>query len=290
MNSFKFINKVKSIFSKTTKQPLSLAPAPQAMANNVSSPIYENPKPILAQSPVLIPQVPVMPPSTSSVLPSSLRPELPASDDNSLESYGLSSCAASDGDDELLKARLKIVAKNYTIEAYLSQEDTKSEYAQSIDQTNYKIIELNIKIANIQNEQIPEQNLAIEEYKQQMNSIQSIALENETVLPQSYTIMQLAVSNAKEGISRLKQKIQAYNSEIEQKKYYIETLNKKTSELNLLNPDILKRRMNIFFSGWVRGLQGIGWNDVQIQTHKQIFIEFENSHHHMEQKGMMVDA
>ena len=280
MNSFKFISKIKSIFSKATQKPDSnnnnQAPMPkQEVLNNTIA--VENSLPITPKTLSIIPKVPVNPPATAHILPKSLRPELPASDDNSLENHGLKSSTTSEGDEEVLKSNLIIVAQNFIVEAELSEEDTKTEYAQNIDQTNYKIIELNNKIANIQDEQIPEQVSAIEKYLQQMEEIQNRVIDDNGVLPETYTINQLAVANANEGIRMLKQKIQDYKSDIEQKKYYIDSLKKKTQEINMVDPRMLNRRMNIFFSGWVMGLQGLGWHEHNIQLHKQIFEESESS-------------
>ena len=278
MNSFTFIKRIKNIFSKATQKqhtPIQdhTVTNTEVKPSPISGKTIDTPKPVLATPDNSL--VPVNPPTTVQILPKSIRPELPAVADNDLENSGLDSCARSEGDIEVLKAKLIIAMSNYLIEVALNEEDTKAEYAQQIEQTNYKIIHLNNIIANIQNELIPEQQQIIEEYKQKMQVIEQKTEQNHGVLPPSYPIMNLAVQDSKEAISRLKQKMQNNKSSIQKEEYHINSLNKRMKEMNLINPDVLSRRMNIFFNGWIMGLQGLGWSEAEIAIHKQVFLENE---------------
>ena len=277
MNSFTFLRKLKSIFTGNTPQPSVVredapktSPIASAIPSTAPSLNEKAVKQAVLESP-LMPNVVVSHPQYVNIIPSGIRPELPPADDNSLENYGLEQCSKSDGNTEVLIASLSIILQNYMVEAKINEEDLRKEFTKEIDQTNYKIIDLNNQIANIQNEQIPEQHSVIEKYQKQMLEIEQRAADREEALPETYTIAEYAVANAKNAIKILKQKINDYKREIDKNKYFVDSLEKRSRELNLANPNILDRRKNVFFNGWVMGLQGLGWSKREIQTHKEIF-------------------
>lgn len=273
MNSFSFINSISNIFRKSTAKqnvPMQNMEHPKVITS-VATPVAAQSMPSVTST--TLAAVSVNPPTTAQVLPKSIRPELPAVDDNSLENSGLNSCVTSEGDIEVLISKIIIFMSNYLIEVNLQEEDVKAEYAQQVEQTNYKIIHLNNIISNMSNELIPEQEQIVAEYEQKMHDLEQKAQDNHGVLPPSYTIVQFAVVNAKESIRLLKQKMLNHHSDIQKEEYHINSLHKRIAELNFHNPDVLNRRMNIFFEGWVKGLIGLECLENDIARHKQIFIE-----------------
>ncbi len=205
-----------------------------------------------------------------------LRPVIQDSDDMSLEREGIDRGAISEGNKEVLKASLYVVVKNYLVEIKAAEDFEKQTLRDSVLNKNREIIACENQINYITSFQIPEQSYKIDQFRIRISEIESRYTDRYT-LPETHTLLNLAISDAQHGIRLLNQKLYDLGGQIKQLKMEMDGLQNKSHTIVLNDPDVLIRRLNIFFRGWLMSLSGMNFSESEIAIHKQILHEHMNS-------------
>ncbi len=177
-----------------------------------------------------------------------------------LASWAMEKCLALNGNIHGLTSLLDVVLMNYKLEAKTLEEELKVQRTNTINSINDEIIELNNRIAIINEFHIPEKENHIKYLDEQLSALENNKTYdlNTELGSETYTILSVSKARTREIIRKLQSQIVELKTQIQQKEIRINTLKLQMESINLFNKEIVLRRMNIFLDGWLTGLEGMG--------------------------------
>jgi hypothetical protein len=281
MNTFDFIKTIGKLFSGNNVLPssnnhqLSTNSSIKMENNNNNQMIQGDEKPQNRPNimPDLRPTVQTTPRYYPVNLPSS---EVERVSPKDLMSVALMECAKSEGNLNKLWYMIQVVAKSYKMEAIEEEQTIKEGIVREINIRNNRIIELNNQIAEIHEFRIPDLQKELNVYtKEAERLLDNGHYQTKTELgSELFTVLRISEAMVKEKIRNNQSKIIQLKTAIDQEKNAIDILNLKINNINLFNKDVLSRRLDIFFSGWLDGLVGIGASDEEIEKTNQYIKRF----------------
>jgi hypothetical protein len=193
-----------------------------------------------------------------------------------LESWALDSCVALNGNPSGMKGGLEIVVMNYRLEAKAKEEEMKMELVNAINAVNNKIIDLSNQITVINDIRIPEKEREIQNFKEQIAMLEnSRSYDIRTELgSELYTVLSVSQARTKEIVRGLFSKIAELKTEIEQNKNNIEIMKQQMSKIDLFNNEIVKRRLHIYYEGWLKGMEGLETSSDKAESCKKVFDDY----------------
>ncbi len=198
---------------------------------------------------------------------------------NDLKSWAMDGCIAMNGNSEGMKSTMEIIVMNSKLEASAREEELKSELVTAINGINDEVIRLNNEIAMIREFHIPAKEKEINQGQSQMGALEANRqFDVQTQLGSDYyTVLATSVARNRQHIRDLQQKILELKTQIDQKENKIKTLREQMSGIQLFNEDVVSRRINIFFNGWLIGLEGIGARPAQIDACRKAFDSYTSA-------------
>ncbi len=196
-----------------------------------------------------------------------------------LQDLGTDLCIRMEGSLEGLQAGLKRVMENYKAEISLEESDGVFQLDTRAMEIRKQVIKYNHEIKLLQDDLIPEKQKELHELQRQIENHSVVYAGTQMPEQMIYedevqTTLHLAIARGNELVRRFRARLKELAGAIEQEQLSLDSIEKRRTNLNFFNLDLLMHKLNIFFVGWLSGLNGLNAEENIIKGSHEAFKAF----------------
>ena len=196
-----------------------------------------------------------------------------------LQELGIDLCVKLEGSSSGLNSSLDRVRVNYIAEVSSDEAESRYELDKQLFLIKKQIIKYNYEIKLIQDDLIPEKKQELQKMETQIKEHQ--VLYAGTQMPEQMiyedevqTTMHLAIARGNELIRRFRARLKELAGAIEQEKLSADSIQMRLDGLSLFDHNVLLHKLNLFFLGWLSGMNGLNASKESVQECHDIFNTF----------------
>jgi len=196
-----------------------------------------------------------------------------------LQELGIDLCVKLEGSSSGLNSSLDRVRVNYIAEVSSDEAESRYELDKQLFLIKKQIIKYNYEIKLIQDDLIPEKKQELQKMETQIKEHQ--VLYAGTQMPEQMiyedevqTTMHLAIARGNELIRRFRARLKELAGAIEQEKLSADSIQMRLDGLSHFDHNVLLHKLNLFFLGWLSGMNGLNASKENVQECHDIFNTF----------------